>query len=135
MFADLALIAVVTEAVIGYPDAVYRVVGHPVTWIGRLIACCDEAWNSPTLSVETRRLRGVATLLVLLAVAILAGLVVTDIAASLLPDSAALLLAACWPARLLAQRTPATHVMDVRRWRWSGTASKPAAGGVAHRRP
>ena len=113
MFADLALIAVVTEAIIGYPDAVYRVVGHPVTWIGRLIACCDEAWNSPTLSVETRRLRGVATLLVLLAVAILAGLVVTDIAASLLPDIAALLLCGVLASSLLAQRSLATHVMDV----------------------
>ena len=60
MFADLALIAVATEAIVGYPDAVYRLVGHPVTWIGRLIAWCDEAWNSPTLSFEARRLRGAA---------------------------------------------------------------------------
>ena len=59
MFADLALIAVATEAIIGYPDAVYRLVGHPVTWIGRLIAWCDEAWNSPTLSFDERRWRGV----------------------------------------------------------------------------
>ena len=62
MFADLALIAVATEAIIGYPDAVYRLAGHPVTWIGRLITWCDEAWNSPTLSFETRRWRGVDTL-------------------------------------------------------------------------
>ena len=59
MFADLALIAVATEAMVGYPDAVYRLVGHPVTWIGRLIAWCDEAWNSQTLSFDARRRRGV----------------------------------------------------------------------------
>ena len=69
MFADLALIAVATEAIIGYPDAVDRLVGHPVTWIGRLIAWCDEAWNSPTLSFETRRWRGLFTLVLLLAAA------------------------------------------------------------------
>ena len=62
MFADLALIAVATEAIIGYPDAVYRLAGHPVTWIGRLITWCDEAWNSPTLPFEVRRWRGVDTL-------------------------------------------------------------------------
>src|SRR3979409_1678356 len=58
MFADLALIAVATEAIIGYPDAVYRLIGHPVVWMGRLIAWCDEAWNSAALSFESRRWRG-----------------------------------------------------------------------------
>ena len=67
MFADLALIAVATEAIIGYPDVVYRLAGHPVTWIGRLITWCDRAWNSPTLPFEVRRWRGVDTLALLLA--------------------------------------------------------------------
>src|SRR6267154_220451 len=73
MFADLALIAVATEAIIGYPDAVYRLVGHPVIWIGRLIAWCDRAWNSPALPFEARRWRGVAAFLLLLATAVLSG--------------------------------------------------------------
>src|SRR5260370_14447513 len=91
MFADLALIAVATEAIIGYPDAVYRLLGHPVTWIGRLIAWCDEAWNSPTLSFEARRWRGIAALLLLLAAAILSGLVITSVVALLFPDVVSLL--------------------------------------------
>jgi len=31
MFADLALIAAATEAMVGYPDAVYRLIAHPVS--------------------------------------------------------------------------------------------------------
>ena len=46
MFAGLALVAVAVEAAFGYPDALYRAIGHPVTWIGRLIAWCEQAWNS-----------------------------------------------------------------------------------------
>jgi adenosylcobinamide-phosphate synthase len=113
MFADLALIAVATEAIIGYPDAVYRLVGHPVTWIGRLIAWCDEAWNSPTLPFETRRLRGIFTLLLLLAVAILSGLVITSVLAFLFPDIVSLLLCGVLASSLLAQRSLDAHVADV----------------------
>jgi adenosylcobinamide-phosphate synthase len=113
MFADLALIAVATEAIIGYPDAVYRLVGHPVTWIGRLIAWCDAAWNSPTLSFETRQLRGVAALVLLLAVAVLSGLVITDVVASLFPDIVSLLVCGVLASSLLAQRSLGAHVMAV----------------------
>src|SRR5258708_33111096 len=86
MFADLALIAVATEAIIGYPDAVYRLAGHPVTWIGRLITWCDRAWNSPTLPFDVRRWRGVDTLTLLLAAAIASGLAITGVLADLFPD-------------------------------------------------
>src|SRR5258708_38876161 len=105
MFADLALIAVATEAIIGYPDAVYRLVGHPVTWIGRLITWCDEAWNSPTLTFEERRWRGVDTLALLLAAAIASGLAITGILGDLFPDVVSLLLCGVLASSLLAQRS------------------------------
>src|SRR5437764_1277754 len=50
MFADLALVAVVIEAMVGYPDALYRLIGHPVSWMGRFITWCDDTWNSAALS-------------------------------------------------------------------------------------
>src|SRR5450631_2636060 len=113
MFADLALIAVATEAIVGYPDAVYRLVGHPVTWIGRLITWCDETWNSPSLPFETRRWRGVAALVLLLATAILSGLVITSVLAFLFPDILSLLLCGVLASSLLAQRSLEAHVLDV----------------------
>ncbi|HZY54774.1 MAG TPA: cobalamin biosynthesis protein, partial [Reyranella sp.] len=34
MSLGLALIAGAVEAGVGYPDTLYRAIGHPVTWIG-----------------------------------------------------------------------------------------------------
>jgi adenosylcobinamide-phosphate synthase len=113
MFADLALIAVATEAIIGYPDAVYRLIGHPVTWIGRLITWCDTTWNSPIRSVDERRGRGVLMLVLLITVAVLAGVVITAIVGRLFPSSAALLVCGVLASSLLAQRSLDTHVLAV----------------------
>ena len=92
MYADLALIAVVTEAMAGYPDAIYRAISHPVTWIGGLIAWCDKTWNSETLSYDERRWRGVYVLVLLLAVAILSGLAITAVLEEFFHDGMVLLL-------------------------------------------
>jgi adenosylcobinamide-phosphate synthase len=113
MFADLALIAVATEAIIGYPDAVYRLVGHPVTWIGRLITWCDETWNSPTLTFEDRRWRGVDALALLLTAAIASGLAITGVLGDLFPDVVSLLLCGVLAGSLLAQRSLDAHVAAV----------------------
>src|SRR5260370_40844549 len=113
MFADLALIAVATEAIIGYPDAVYRLAGHPVTWIGRLITWCDRAWNSPTLPFDVRRWRGVDTLALLLAAAIASGLAITGVLGDLFPDVGSLLLCGVLASSLLAQRSLDAHVAAV----------------------
>ncbi len=113
MFAALALIAVATEAAIGYPDGVYRRIGHPVTWIGALIAWCDKTWNSETLSYDERRWRGVYVLMLLLAVALLSGLAITAFFDELLPDLVALLLCGVVGSSMLAQRSLYTHVAAV----------------------
>jgi adenosylcobinamide-phosphate synthase len=114
MFA-VALIAVATEAIIGYPDALYRAIGHPVTWIGRLIAWGDEAWNSPTLSFEARRGRGVAVLVLLLAVSLAMGPAITVVLDALFPAVVSLLLCGVVASSLLAQRSLDAHVLAVAR--------------------
>ena len=113
MYADLALIAVVTEAMIGYPDAVYRAIGHPVTWIGGLIAWCDKRWNSDRLSYDERRWRGVYVLVLLLAVAIFSGLAITALLDEIFHDVLVLLLAGVAGSSMLAQRSLYTHVAAV----------------------
>ena len=64
----LALAALVLEAAIGYPQALYRVIGHPVTWIGWLIAALERWLNREKWSGNMRRMTGILTLMVLLAV-------------------------------------------------------------------
>ena len=64
----LALAALVLEAALGYPQALYRVIGHPVTWIGWLIAALERWLNREKWSGNIRRMTGILTLMVLLAV-------------------------------------------------------------------
>lgn len=129
MFADLALVAIATEAMVGYPNAAYRLIGHPVTWLGRLITWCDEAWNSGTPGA--RRMWGVVTLLLLLAVALLSGVAITAVLDRLLPGIVSLVLCGVLASSLLAQRSLDAHVLDVAR----GLESEGLPGGrsaVAH---
>jgi len=131
MFADLALVALATEAMIGYPNAVYRLVGHPVTWIGRLITWCDETWNSAARSSRARRFYGMMTLLLLLAVSVSAGVAIMALVDRLLPGVAALVLSGVMASTLLAQRSLDTHVLAVAK----GLETEGLAGGraaVAH---
>lgn len=131
MFADLALVAIATEAMVGYPDAVYRLIGHPVTWIGRLITWCDEAWNSAARSSRERQFYGVVTLLLLLAVSLLMGAAVVALLDRLFPGIAALILCGVIASALLAQRSLDTHVLAVAK----GLETEGVAGGraaVAH---
>jgi adenosylcobinamide-phosphate synthase len=113
MFAGLAFLAAVIEAGIGYPDTIFRAIGHPVSWIGRLIAWCDSTWNLPAVSSAERRLRGVALVVLLLVVSLLAGLLITAVALAFLPGWLALLACAVLASTLVAQRSLHTHVTAV----------------------
>jgi adenosylcobinamide-phosphate synthase len=122
MFAGLALFAVAVEAAVGYPDALYRAIGHPVSWMGRLIAWCDAAWNSPTRSFEERRGWGVMTLAVLLLATVLAAVLVVRLCHAL-PGLLEVFLCAVVASALLAQRSLHDHVAAV--------ATALEQGGVA----
>jgi adenosylcobinamide-phosphate synthase len=64
----VAFLSLALESQIGYPDRVFLMIGHPVTWIGRLISCLDRWLNRATDSDRLRRLYGVIALLVIVAV-------------------------------------------------------------------
>lgn len=113
MFAALALIAVATEAAVGYPDGIYRRIGHPVTWIGALIAWCDKAWNSEILSYDERRWRGIYLLVLLLAVGVLSGLAIVAILEQLFHGIVVVLLCGVVGSSMLAQRSLHAHVAAV----------------------
>ena len=48
-FLLVALLALVFEAAIGYPDFVFRLIGHPVTGMGALIGFLDRTLNREDL--------------------------------------------------------------------------------------
>jgi adenosylcobinamide-phosphate synthase len=109
--AVLAL-ALGIEAAAGYPDALYRALGHPVTWIGRLIAALERGLNRG--SARRRRVAGCLALAILLLAVGLPALGLTALAALAGPLPALLLLGlAC--ASLPAQRSLHDHVAAVER--------------------
>jgi adenosylcobinamide-phosphate synthase len=113
MFAGLALIAAVLEAAIGYPDVVFRTIGHPVTWMGRLIAWADRTWNSEDDSPAEQRTQGIVFVLLLVALSLLVGFILSRLCELLLPGLLALLLTALLASSLLAQRSLYAHVQAV----------------------
>ncbi len=98
------------EAAAGYPDALYRAVGHPVTWIGRLIAALERNLNRG--SARRRRIAGCLALALLLAAVGLSALALTALAGLAGPLPGLVLLGlAC--ASLPAQRSLHDHVAAV----------------------
>jgi adenosylcobinamide-phosphate synthase len=72
------------EAVLAYPAPLFRAIGHPVSWIGALIVALGSALNRPDYSDRMRRIAGIATVLTLLCISLIAGLAL-EIVAGLLP--------------------------------------------------
>jgi len=69
MAFDLTALAVLLEAMLGYPAALVRRVGHPVIWIGRLIVLLDHTLNRPGLAPPWRKVMGVVAVAVIVAAA------------------------------------------------------------------
>ncbi|TPJ16004.1 cobalamin biosynthesis protein CobD [Mesorhizobium sp. B2-7-3] len=72
----IAFLSLIVEFALGYPDWLFRAIGHPVTWFGRLISFLDLRLNRATDPDALRRQRGVQALLVIVLVPAIAGLCV-----------------------------------------------------------
>ncbi|HZG33507.1 MAG TPA: adenosylcobinamide-phosphate synthase CbiB [Sphingopyxis sp.] len=68
MAEPVALAALALDAALGWPQALYRRIGHPVGLFARLIASCELRWNRPEARFATRRALGTLTLLLLIGV-------------------------------------------------------------------
>lgn len=94
----------------GYPDRIYRAIGHPVTWIGKLISFLDTRLNRASHPDTTRRLWGIAALVILI---LIPALIASAICLILGESALALLLIAILGSSLLSQRSLAAHVEAV----------------------
>jgi adenosylcobinamide-phosphate synthase len=68
MAAPLALLALLTELIVGYPEDLTKRVGHPVTWMGHLITFFDARLNRDGADPESRRRAGAIALFFLLVI-------------------------------------------------------------------
>ena len=102
----LALFAMLVELCFGYPQALLRAIGHPVTWIGALIALLDRRLNS----TKSGRAAGIIALLVLL---VIVGSIAAIVQHALLKLPFGLLTTALIGSSLVAQRSLYQHVNNV----------------------
>ncbi len=102
--------ALLIEAGAGYPDWLYRRIGHPVTWIGALIGKLNAELNHEGESPAARRTSGVVALIVILIVSLLAAWIIERI---LVPQRLGLVALAVFAATLIASRSLYDHVRDV----------------------
>jgi adenosylcobinamide-phosphate synthase len=58
-FAGAMVVALAVDAVFGWPERLFRIIGHPVTWLGRLIEFLDATWNRDSDPPMFRRVAGV----------------------------------------------------------------------------
>lgn len=107
----LLVLALTIEAAFGYPQRFYAAIGHPVTWIGRLIGWLDRGLNRETASFALRKAMGVLALMLLLAVVIALSGLIQRLCLSFGPLG--LIPLALLASTLIAQRSLYEHVARV----------------------
>lgn len=117
--------ALVLEAAIGYPDRLYRRIGHPVGWAATLIATLEQRWNGPDLPGGRRRANGIVTATALALCGAGFGLALSRLA------SGRPVIAAFLATPGLAQRSLHDHVEAVRGPLQAGDLES-ARAAVAH---
>jgi len=101
------LLALMVEAMVGYPDALHRRIPHPVVWVGHLISRLDRAWNKG--SASAKRWAGIATAFVLISGSVAIGLALEIALTGWLGLALLVLIATIG----LAQRSLYQHVQKV----------------------
>ncbi|WP_426609919.1 adenosylcobinamide-phosphate synthase CbiB [Bradyrhizobium sp. McL0616] len=133
-FAGAMAVAMAVDALVGWPSWLFARIGHPVTWLGRLIAAVDTAWNRPTDPPAFRRAAGLAGALVVIALSVALGWVLQS---ALAPGWIQMVLVGilAWP--LVALRSLHDHVAAVARPLLAGdiAAAREAVSRIVGRDP
>jgi adenosylcobinamide-phosphate synthase len=128
MAAPLALLALLTELIVGYPEELTKRIGHPVTWMGRLISFLDARLNRDAAAPESRRRAGAFAMFLLL---VIVGAIAFAVETALLLLPFGLLAVGILCSTFIAQRSLYLHVANVADALDSGNLAK-AREEVAH---
>lgn len=133
-FAGAMAVAMAVDALLGWPSWLFARIGHPVTWLGRLIDAIDTAWNRASDPPAFRRVAGAAGALVVIALAVALGWAIQ----SLLPFGwirIVLVGLLAWP--LVALRSLHDHVAAVAKPLQAGdiAAAREAVSRIVGRDP
>lgn len=133
-FAGAMVVAMAMDALLGWPSWLFARIGHPVTWLGRLIGAIDAGWNRASDPPALRRAAGVAGALAVIALSVAVGRALQ----SLLPwgwVQIVLVGVLAWP--LVALRSLHDHVADVAKPLRAGdiAAARAAVSRIVGRDP
>ena len=133
-FAGAMVVAMAVDALLGWPSWLFARIGHPVTWLGRLIGAVDTGWNRDCDPPALRRAAGVAGALVVIAISVAVGWVLQV----LLPTGwiqIVLIGILAWP--LVASRSLHDHVAAVAHPLMAGdiAAAREAVSRIVGRDP
>ncbi len=104
--------ALLVEAAVGYPTWLFRVIRHPVVWIGSLLGWLDCRLNHDAEPDPLRRRAGVLVIVIMLAV-VLVPTAALQILAMRMSGIAGPLVLMLLGSSMLAQRSLFTHVRMV----------------------
>jgi adenosylcobinamide-phosphate synthase len=110
MFAALALLAMLIELAVGYPQRLVDTIGHPVTWMGALIRTLDRSLNHDSAAPDRRLAAGIVAVLCLL---VIVGTIAFVIGHELMRLPYGILAVAILASTLIAQKSLHRHVADV----------------------
>ncbi|RFC68086.1 MULTISPECIES: adenosylcobinamide-phosphate synthase CbiB [Mesorhizobium] len=106
----LALLSLIFELGLGYPDRLFKSIGHPVTWIGALITRLDVALNRHEYSPREKKIAGSIAALIIVLVPAVIGLLLERVLGY---GWIGLIICALIGSSLIAQRSLAKHVEAV----------------------
>ena len=98
----VTLTALIFERLVGYPNWLYKVINHPVVWIGALISILDRFLNNENSSPKTRRLKGGIALILVISVALIIAIFISIFLRSFVGG---LLIEAVFASTMLAQKS------------------------------
>ncbi|MFB6450069.1 adenosylcobinamide-phosphate synthase CbiB [Bradyrhizobium tunisiense] len=133
-FAGAMVVAMAVDALLGWPSWLFARIGHPVTWLGRLIGAVDTGWNRAADPPALRRAAGVAGALLVIALSVALGWMLQ----SLLPlgwIQIVVIGILAWP--LVASRSLHDHVAAVAHPLMAGdiAAAREAVSHIVGRDP
>ncbi len=111
VFSQPAL-SVAVERLVGYPNWLFRLFGHPVTWMGYLITYMDEKMNTTAHVKGLSRLNGVLAMLLLCAAVWFAATSI-EVICRAIPYG--FVVSALIATTLIAQKSLRDHVRNVAR--------------------
>jgi adenosylcobinamide-phosphate synthase len=110
-YAGAMVVAMVMDALLGWSSRLFARIGHPVTWLGALIAALDQRLNRSSDTPAQQRVAGAATALIVIVLAAGCGGLVQRVIPPGLAGTLFLGILA-WP--LVAFRSLYDHVAAVR---------------------